>query len=74
MGEVNIVKQCTELVMHLLLLSFKFVPFACSMKMNMGPLNIFPFTSSTIQAFFCRMCWRETVEESSFASWFPFAF
>lgn len=47
-------------ISNLLPLCSKFTLCACSVKMELGPLNIFPLPSATTLSFISRECWRVT--------------
>ena len=55
---------------HILLsLRFKFFLFACSVKMDLGPLNIFHCQLYNVKL--CKQrCWRDTAGGKGFTSWF----
>lgn len=55
-------KSISLLVTGLLSLNFEFNLSACSMKMDLGPLNVFPLPNGMMLSFVNRGCWGNTAE------------
>lgn len=56
---------------HLSVLNLSFI--ACSIKMDTGPLNIFPFAAGQLLTTFSKGPWRDTRGGKRFPSWFQCA-
>lgn len=70
--DLHCVDEETEAKMNNLLCQFwvllfpisKFTLFACSVKMDPGPLNVSPLPTGTVGSFVSRSCWRDTAGET----------